>query len=324
MLARLSRRFTLASADLPAPKGTVDWAEYAVRRLATGQALNVPCVFPDLRDDEALRSAVHFALREHRKALQAQRAGGLVVLKLLMLCEQLLAQVAGTQPCRPRDMQMESWRRHRMNSRVFREGLQAIEWTVDKRGLAGLSELAGLAWQLDMEAFFESWVETLADRVARTTGASLRVGRKEETRVALDWRPPHLGSQRSLVPDLVLQRPDCTLVIDAKYKSHAEELDHAAWKGLDNLIRERHRADLLQVLAYSTLYDSPRVAACLMYPCRPDTYESLCRRGQEVTRAAIPAGNRRLELVLATAPIGWECERTVSRLADVLLQPLVA
>lgn len=322
LLESMARRFVITCVDLPAPKGAVDWSEYAGRRLAVGRPLEVPCRFPDLRDDEMLRSAIHFVLREHQCALQAQRSGGVVVLKLLALCEQLLTRVAGAQPCRPRSAQLESWRRQPVNSRVFSEGLQAIEWTVDERGLAGLSELAGLSWQLDMKTFFEAWVETIAEQVARATGARLRVGRKEQTRVALDWRPPNLGSQRSLVPDVVVERSDCTLVIDAKYKAHAEELEHFGWRSLDDVIRERHRSDLLQVLAYSTLFNTPRVVACLVYPCRPATYESLRERGRLVTRATVPAGDRHVELVLATAPMGANAEELAAQLAQVLLHPL--
>jgi hypothetical protein len=323
LIERMSRRFAVASADLPAPKGTVDWNEYAGRRLAVGRALDVPCRFPDLRDDEVLRSALHFVLREHRNALQSQRAGGVVVLKLLAQCEELLVRVGGTQPRRPGDVQIEAWRRQPISSRVFSEGLQAIEWTVEERGLAGLSDLAGLSWQLDMEDFFEAWIETLAERIARAAGAQLRVGRKGQTRVALDWRPPYLGSQRSLVPDVVVERSDCTLVIDAKYKAHAEEIEHFGWRGLDEIIRDRHRADLLQVLAYSTLFDKQRVVACLVYPCRMDSYESLRERGRLVTRAVVPSGGRHVELVLATAPMGSDAETVVEQLVEVIRHPLL-
>lgn len=322
LLERMARRFDIASADLAAPRGTVDWTEYAGRRVGVGRALAVPCRFPDLRDDSVLRSAIHFVLREHRSALQAQRTGGIVVLRLLALCEQLLVRVGGTPPRRPQDLQLEAWRRQTVNSRVFREGLQAIEWTVEERGLAGLSELAGLSWQLDMQVFFEAWVESLAESVARASGARLRVGRKAQTRVALDWRPPHLGSQRSLVPDVVVERSDCTLVIDAKYKTHAEELEHFGWRSLDDMVRDRHRSDLLQVLAYSTLFDTPRVVACLVYPCQVETYKSLRERDRLLTRAIVPAGSRNVELVLAAAPMGASADSVVAQLVQVILHPL--
>jgi hypothetical protein len=93
--------FTVTEADLPAPKGALDWGVYATQRLPYARALAVPCRFPDLRDDEDLRAAVHHVLREHRNALLAQRSASVVVLQLLALCEALLAKVAGTPPADP-------------------------------------------------------------------------------------------------------------------------------------------------------------------------------------------------------------------------------
>jgi hypothetical protein len=52
----------------------------------------------------------------------------------------------------------------------------------------------------------------------------------------------------------------------AKYKNHWEELSREGWHGLDKELQERHRSDLLQVLAYSTISASKRVVCCLAYP----------------------------------------------------------
>lgn len=318
LLDRLSRRFETVEADLEAPKGAVNWTRYATERIPFGRALAVPCRFPDLRDDGELLSAAHFVLRQHQGALLGQRHAGVVVLQLLAICERLLQRLQGVPPQRPSGMRLEAWRRQALPTRVFAEGLQAIAWTVEERGLAGLSELAGLSWQLDMDAFFESWVETLADRVAKSAGATLRVGRREETRVNLEWRPPKIGSQRSLLPDVVVARGDAVLVLDAKYKSHAEEIDARGYFNLDAAVRERHRGDLLQALAYSTMFDAPRVVACLVYPCRQDTYESLVARGQVMSRARVTAGSRVVEVALASAPIGGNAEPTVAALGQLL------
>jgi hypothetical protein len=322
LLQRLSRRFIVAQADLPAPRGAVDWSGYAQSRLPVGRALEVPCIFPDLRDDEELRAAIHHVLRRHREALLSQRTAGVVVLQLLALCDTLLAKVASTPPRPPRAAQLASWRRRPMPTRAFAEGLQAIEWTVEERGLAGLSDLAGLPWRLDMEVFFEAWVESLAEDLARSSGARLRVGRRDQTRVPLAWQPPHAGSQRSLVPDVVLERDDVTLIFDAKYKRHAEELELVGWSRADEQLREHHRADLLQVLAYSTLFETPRVVACLVYPCHADTFASLIERGRVVTRARVHTGRRHVELALAAVPMRAERKAVLTALEQLVQQPL--
>src|SRR5690606_5923823 len=132
-------------------RGQVDWARYASTRFATGRALEVPCRFPDLRDDEQIRATLHWVVRRHRDALLEQRSAGLVVRRLLAVCEQLLTRLAGTPPRLAEPSTRKTWSRGHLLSRVFREGIQAIDWTADERGLAGLSDLAGLAWRMDME-----------------------------------------------------------------------------------------------------------------------------------------------------------------------------
>ncbi len=324
LLDQLSRRFVTAASDLHFPKGSVDWLEYATERLPRAKALAVPCRYPDLRDDEKLRGAVHFVLREHRSSLMGQRFAGVVVLELLAFCEALLARVSGSVPLRPRETDFTGWYRQSIVSRVFSEGLQAIEWTVEERGLAGLSELAGLSWRLDMETFFEAWVETLADSVGRQVGASVQVGRKEQTRAVLDWRPSFVGSQKSLLPDVVLSTSDTTVVFDAKYKEHGEEIQQFGWRSLADEVRERHRADLLQVLAYSTLYDTPRVVSCLVYPCRPETFADLKSRNRVISRALVHASPARsVELALAAIPLTADVGPAVDAIREIILQPVV-
>jgi hypothetical protein len=75
-----------------------------------------------------------------------------------------------------------------------------------------------------METFFEAWVETVMRNVARHLGGTLKTGRRRETVSSLAWDPPFLGSQRSLVSDMVLELEGRSLIINAKYKRHWEQL----------------------------------------------------------------------------------------------------
>jgi len=79
-------------------------------------------------------------------------------------------------------------------------------------------------------------------------------------------------------------------------------------------IQERHREDLLQVLAYSTLSGTKATTACLAYPCCLDTWDALRGRGQLSYRGSIYAGARRIELVLAAVPMGRRPEELVEHL----------
>ena len=306
LLDSLQRRFVIANADLRAPRGRVDWGAYAATRLARGRALDLPCSFPDLRDDEDLRSAIHWVVRRHKSALLGQAGAGLVVRRLLDVCESLIARLAGTTPRMPGPASRRGWAHRTVTPRAFREGLQAIDWTIDERGLAGLSDVSGLAWRMDMEVFFEAWVEAIAADCSRRTGSRLRVGRKMETKVPLDWSPPSSGSQRSLIPDVVIEREDTILVLDAKYKRHAEQIERLGWARADDDLREQHRGDVLQALAYSTLFDAPRIVACLVYPARTEVWEGLVERGRAIMRADVRSGARRVELALIAVPLSGD------------------
>lgn len=303
LLDDLQRRFTIHEADLRAPRGAVSWGTYATKRLPGGLALSVPCRFPDLRNDEDLRSAIMWVIRRHRDALLGQSSAGLIVSQLLSQCDALLARLPGVQAKLPSQASASRWAQQPIMRNVFREGLQAIEWTVDERGLAGMSDLAGLAWQLDMEKFFEAWVESIAVSVGSRCGAQVDAGRSGKTRVGLHWEPPSSGSQRALIPDVVMRREDTVVVFDAKYKRHAEQIERLGWKGADAELREQHRADVLQALAYSTLFDARRVVACLVYPAPPAEWERLAARKRVLFRARVGSGVRNVELALLAVPL---------------------
>lgn len=298
----MRRSFVMVDDVRRAPRGQVDWGRYAAF-FAEGRPVDVPCRFPDLIEDEDLRAAVHWVLLRHRDALLAQLSAGAVVRELLALCEELLVRVRSTPPRVPSERLRRFWTRVPLSLRVFREGLEAMNWTFDERGLAGLSELSGLSWRMDMEVFFESWVETIAEACAARTGSRVRSGRLSQTKVPLDWMPAGSGSQRALIPDVVIERDDFVMVLDAKYKRHAEEIGRIGWSNVSDELREQHRADVLQALAYSTLFDKPRTIACLVYPTTLSSWRALKERGRTLARATVRASSRRVELALLAVPL---------------------
>lgn len=318
LLDAAQRRFALRTEDRAAPRGRVDWSLYARTRFPRGRALSVPCTYPDLRDDEELRSAAHWTVRRHRDALLGQRATSRMVRRLLALCDRLLAVLAGSPPAVPSPNLRTRWRRTPLRAEAFQHGIEAIEWTADERGLAGLSDLAGLSWRLDMEVAFEAWVEALAVRLAQRRGGTVTAGLRGETRVPLIWTPPGAGSQRALLPDVVLRRDDVAVVLDAKYKRHSEQIERLGWHGVQEWLREQHRQDLLQVLAYAAVLDAPRVVAVLVYPCGSEAWKLLQVRRRTLTRARVAGTPRRIELALLAVPLGGEVDEAARDLEAVL------
>ncbi len=229
LLEHLERRFEVTTELRSVPRGRIDWSEYATRQLSRGKFLAVPCTFPDLRDDRHLKGAIRFTIEKQLRSLETQLEQGAFIHSLIVLAESLSRLVNDVPSRRPDRLDVERWLRRPMRAEQFSEGLQAIDWTIEERGLAGLSDLAGLPWTMPMERFFEAWVETVMKRVALQIGGSLTVGRRRETVSPLSWEPAYLGSQRSLVPDLILEVGDTSIIVDAKYKRHWEELQRGYW-----------------------------------------------------------------------------------------------
>ena len=309
LLDRLERRFEFTTELRSAPKGNIDWPQYATRQLPRGEFVSVPCAFPDLRDDRHLKGAIRFTIEKQLRSLETQREQGAFVHRLIAFAESLLQYLQAVGSRRPGNRELATWSKRPLRTDAFIEGLQAIDWTIEERGLAGLSDLEGLPWTMPMEQFFEAWIETVLRNVARRAGGVLRTGRQRETVSPISWDPPYVGSQRSLVPDLMLELEGSVIIVDAKYKRHWEELQDGAWHLQADELREQHRIDLLQVLAYANLANTGDVVCCLVYPCTQSTWESLARRDRLFSQAELPHRGRRVRVWLTAMPMSAATDR---------------
>lgn len=303
LLNVMERRFEVVERDLTAPKGAVSWSSYAVGRVPFGKFLTLPCKFPDLCDDRHLKAAIHFTLLKQRESLSTQREQGFFVIQMIDWCESLSRKVQDVLPQRPSTQLLNAMLSSRLGGHARMEGIRAIEWTVQEKGLGGLGDLNGLPWRMGMDELFEAFIEGIASRFARQVGASIKTGRLRETITSIDWEPRFVGSQRYLLPDLILEFGDSVVILDAKYKDHWEDLNVFGWQDIEAVIRERHRNDLLQVLAYAAVVDISEITCCLLYPCRRPTFDSLNQRNRLIHVASVVRGRRRIVIKLAALPL---------------------
>jgi hypothetical protein len=75
-----------------------------------------------------------------------------------------------------------------------------------RTGLGGTTDWRGLPWVMSMEQFYEAWVETVFARYTRRHGGLLRIGRRRETITPIAWERAFHGSQKFLMPDLVIEQ----------------------------------------------------------------------------------------------------------------------
>ncbi|HLJ25216.1 MAG TPA: hypothetical protein VKY85_00745 [Candidatus Angelobacter sp.] len=318
LLDNLNRRFDIVREIRNAPRGLVHWSDYATQHMSKGQFAHIPCTFPDLRDDRLLKGAIRYSLERHLRALESQREYGSLIHGLIDLYQQTLHRVRDVPPHEPSPRTVAMWLQRPLKAEHFADGIQAIEWTVEERGLAGLSDLEGIPWIMPMEQFFEAWVETVFDRVARQLGAELKVGRRRETTRALHWEPPYAGSQKSLAPDLWLEWHSTTLIVDAKYKRHWEEMQIHSWSEMDEQLKEQHRSDLFQILAYANLARTTRKIVCLVYPCSPENWTYLSEKGHLIRKAQVTLGSHALHIWLTAIPMATGVENVTVPITEAL------
>ena len=318
LLEQLNRTFKYIESDLKAPKGTINWNIYGTERIPSVKFLNIPCRYPDLQDNEELKSTIHYTLKKLLSSLESQKASGIFILQLLEQCISLLAKVNKVAPKRPTPMNILSWNNLPIRRDAFKQGLEAIEWTIDERGLAGLGDLQGLPWIMPMETFFEAWLETIGYFLIRQIGGYLKTGRKGETITPIFWNPPFVGSQKYLLPDVIIEKDDEIIILDAKYKEHWEEMSFKSWANLEEEIRERHREDLLQILAYSSVTDKKTITSCLIYPCKNTTWNSMKSRERTFHKASLYGGQRKINLLLTAIPMDANFNDAIKELSIAL------
>ena len=317
LLAEITPGFQWREEIRQSPRGQVLWDRYRNEQLASGKFHELPCRFPELGPDQLLRGMIRWGIEVVRRSLAGWVAIDPIARRLTESAVELSSKLANAKMVVPSKTQMSTiLLTSGLPSFAFQRGMQALGWLVDERGLAGLAQSDGLAWSLPMHELFERWVEHLVRSWARGIGAEVRSGRTCETLVPIRWTRAGARSLNSLVPDLIVQRGPRTWIIDAKYKSHLEELDEQRWAELGEELRQEHRHDFHQVLAYASVVGGEEVTTVLAYPMRLPTWEALAESRRTFTSATITTGTRQLTIALIGLPLQMPRTDLLSHLVE--------
>lgn len=123
-----------------------------------------------------------------------------------------------------------------------------------------------LAWRMDYAEFFERYVQYLLNDIANKKGG--RGINNPHYRVSVRNRPNWGLSY--LEPDLVLQKKQEQIVVDAKYKSHVFN-----WNDDSEELKETFRHDFHQILAYCSMNSMTTKQALLVYPFSDFIYHKM-------------------------------------------------
>lgn len=327
LLQNINRSFSLIKEMRDTPRGRIVWQEYISKSISSGKFNKIPCMFPDLNENNVLRAYIRWGLESIKISLLKANTSDATSSALLTKIESLLTFVRDVLPLIPsRDSLERMLSNNRISSEHFFNGIQTLTWIREERGLAGQREPDGLAWKIQMCDLFERWVETVARNWASKFGGIVSTSRQDSSRVAIHWLNSGLKSLSNLIPDIVIETPDTVFIIDAKYKKLYEELDDQKWRELSKDLQEDHRHDLHQVLAYASLFNKPRIVSILAYPLTDNTYTNLSRRSKLLNRAIIPIENKSLELAIFGLPLTVDQMlgvKEISEQLDPLRFPLI-
>lgn len=319
LIKKLDRRFEFVEEDRQVPRGQIKWDQYATKKIQNAGFLNFPCRYPDLESNRDLKSIIHFTLNKQFQSLSTQREHGFYVLQLMDLCQHLLQAVKQNPPVKPSQIALNAFQRTLFAVEAYTQGLDAIDWTVNEKGLAGIGDMKGIPWQMSMEILFEAYIEACLSKLVKEIGGTLKTGRKRETITAISWEPGFIGSQRFLFPDILIERDGQQIIVDAKYKDHWEDLNIGGWHNLEQEIRERHRVDLFQILAYASMADYKHITCCLVYPCKAETFNSLSKRDRATHKASLAMNDRVINLRLTALPLNLNLADAAVALRNALL-----
>ena len=304
LLKEVRRGFRMHEEVRQAPRGQVLWGKYVTQQMSRGAFHQFPCRFPELGPDELLKSYIRWGLERIQRSLAPYAVVDTIARRLNEQADELLSAIEASTPRAPDRRTLDQLTKAvGLPSAALARGLQALGWIVEERGLAGAAETDGLAWSLPMYELFERWVEHITRTWAHEFGGQVLAGRTAETLVPIVWDRGAQGSMKSLIPDLVVRHEDHVYVIDAKYKGHFQELDDARWLALADELREQHRHDLHQILAYASLYEGTEITAVLVYPMHAKTWARLAAHDRTIAKATLSSGGRLVNLALVGLPM---------------------
>lgn len=117
--------------------------------------------------------------------------------------------------------------------------------------------IESVAWRVDFSEVFERFVQHIFKGIAQEQGARLLKNTKMK-----GYSPyPSAWELRHLEPDAILQKEDTSVFIDAKYKAHLYNR-----YSISDALKEEHRHDLHQILAYMSFSKGDKKQGILCYP----------------------------------------------------------
>jgi hypothetical protein len=252
-LCRKWRKFQTHQRMYPYPKASTCWDAYAKRSHLPEQFFCYPVsesvLSPNHQEWQTLKNILLLAIEELKKPITPQR----LRLQGLRKAEALLQKTKDIRPYPSQTIII------RFNDPKMIKALKEQAQVLLKQEGSIHS-----AWRIDIAVLFERYVQ----HILRQAVAGLPARMLSNPRFTGQGNIPTWGL-RQLEPDALILAEKLAIPVDAKYKAHFYG------RGVvSDVLKESHRADLHQILAYCSFSRSMTKTGLLVYPA--DEYSQRC------------------------------------------------
>lgn len=226
--------------------GQINWDKYIRNEYKAESRLKFPTsknVLSEFHDEYSkMRYVFNICQHELLSANTPPRIKGLVRNKLIFLEEKLY------------------YHKPKETSRMivhFGDSPIVIQTKEQANKILTFNLIDGTAWRVDYSNVFEKFIQFLFKELSKEIGGHLYSNLKFHSRTSkyYSWELRHLE------PDVIYQKGKALLFIDAKYKSNLYNR-----YGISEMLKEEHRRDLHQILAYNSFSATESKFGCLCYP----------------------------------------------------------
>ncbi|GFZ27392.1 5-methylcytosine restriction system specificity protein McrC [Lactobacillus corticis] len=246
------RKFDTRRHDYAYPKASTDWQKYSLTSSDPRKALVFPARDSFLTTDHLEWRKLRYVFDLAREILLSADTPAEIRYRYLTKINNLTRQVANIQPQFTKEVQL---RAH--DPKCITEAKQQAN-VVLKNGSTQSN-----AWRMDMAELFERYVQTIAAQAARELSGKVFANGK----IHGSGHIPSWGL-KYLEPDITIRIGERLYMADAKYKAN-----YYARLNESEILKETHRADLHQILAYCSFEpQNTDKTGILFYPANETSY----------------------------------------------------
>lgn len=246
LIKRHWRKFDNVEIISSQPSGQINWDKYITNEYKVENRLKFPVRKNILSEFHIEYSEIRYVFDICRKELLSpntpQRIKTSVRSRLTFLEEKLYLH----KPNQTRNILIKS--SDSLTVRVCKEQANKI---------LNFNLIDSTAWRVDFSDVFEKFIQHIFKEIAKETGGKLFSNFKFHSKASkrYNWELKHIE------PDAVYQKDNLLVFIDAKYKSHLyNKYDKS------ELLKDDHRHDLHQIMAYSSFSKTVLKYGVLCYP----------------------------------------------------------